>query len=86
VEDHCFFFLNFTSDLTCSIVGLTNIHFSVVGLTHEQNVRKMRLLTFVQLAETKKDLDFAVIQKEMQLESDELEDFIIDGKDVGLYH
>jgi hypothetical protein len=40
----------------------------------------MRYLSFVQLAEDKKEIEFAVIQREMQLEEAEIEDFIIDGK------
>lgn len=48
-------------------------------MSHEQNLRKMRFLSFVQLAEDKKEIDYAVIQKEMQLEEAEIEDFIIDG-------
>lgn len=48
-------------------------------MSHEQNLRKMRFLSFVQLAEDKKEIDYAVIQKEMQLEEAEIEDFIIVG-------
>ena len=58
-----------------------NIKFlSLKGLSHEQNLRKMRFLSFVQLAEDKKEIDYAVIQREMQLEEADIEDFIIDGK------
>lgn len=39
----------------------------------------MRYLSFVQLAEDKKEIEYAVIQREMQLEEAEIEDFIIDG-------
>ena len=58
-----------------------NIKFlSLIGLSHEQNLRKMRFLSFVQLAEDKKEIEYAVIQREMQLEEADIEDFIIDGK------
>ena len=50
------------------------------GLSHEENLRKMRLLTFMQMAENKKDIDYDSIQKEMDLNEDDVEDFIIDGK------
>ena len=40
----------------------------------------MRLLTFMQMAENKKDIDYDSIQKEMDLNEDDVEDFIIDGK------
>ena len=49
------------------------------GLSHEENLRKMRLLTFMQMAENRKDIDYDSIQKEMDITEDEVEDFIIDG-------
>lgn len=49
-----------------------------LGLSHEQNLQKMRLLTFMQLAENKKELGFETIQKELQLQPDEVESFVID--------
>ena len=55
------------------------IHISLIGLSHEENLRKMRLLTFMQMAESKKDIDYDSIQKEMDINEDEVEDFIIDG-------
>ena len=39
----------------------------------------MRLLTFMQMAENRKDIDYDSIQKEMDISEDEVEDFIIDG-------
>ena len=59
---------------------LTLKFLSLIGLSHEQNLRKMRFLSFVQLAEDKKEIEYAVIQREMQLEEADIEDFIIDGK------
>ena len=53
----------------------------ILGLSHEENLRKMRLLTFMQMAENKKDIDYDSIQKEMDISEDDVEDFIIDGKD-----
>ena len=55
------------------------IHISLIGLSHEENLRKMRLLTFMQMAESKKDIDYDSIHKEMDINEDEVEDFIIDG-------
>ncbi|RWS08227.1 eukaryotic translation initiation factor 3 subunit M-like protein [Dinothrombium tinctorium] len=49
-----------------------------LGLSHEQNMQKMRLLTFMQIAETKKELSFENIQEELQLQPNEVEGFIID--------
>ena len=51
----------------------------IVGLSHEQNLHKMRLLTFMQMAEGKQEIDYETIEREMKLESEELEAFIIDG-------
>ncbi|KAK0159699.1 hypothetical protein PV327_010787 [Microctonus hyperodae] len=49
-----------------------------VGLNHEQNMKKMRLLTFMQLAETNPEMTFETIQNELQIEEDDVESFIID--------
>ncbi|KAJ8299307.1 hypothetical protein KUTeg_023367 [Tegillarca granosa] len=49
-----------------------------LGLSHDQNLSKMRLLTFMQMAENKKEIEFDKIHSEMQLEENEIEDFIID--------
>jgi len=51
---------------------------SSIGLSHEQNTQKMRLLTFMQMAENKKEIPFEILQKELKLESDAVEGFIID--------
>ena len=42
----------------------------------------MRLLTFMQLAEGNPEMSFQMIQDELQLTSDEVEPFIIDGKSL----
>ena len=44
----------------------------------------MRLLTFMQMAETHKEIDFDTIQREMGIEEDDVESFIIDGKHLVL--
>jgi len=49
-----------------------------LGPSHEENQRKMRLLTFMQMCENRKEMDFGLIQDEMQLDKDEVEEFIID--------
>lgn len=43
-------------------------------------MKKMRLLTFMQLAETNPEMSFDTIQEELQINEDEVESFIIDGK------
>ncbi|XP_078046159.1 eukaryotic translation initiation factor 3 subunit M [Augochlora pura] len=49
-----------------------------LGLNHDQNMKKMRLLTFMQLAETNPEMSFDTIQEELQINEDEVESFIID--------
>jgi len=49
-----------------------------LGLQHEQNLKKMRLLTFMQLAESKKEISFDEVKTDLQLTDDEVEPFIID--------
>lgn len=61
------------------LIDISTVTTCISGLSHEQNLRKMRYLSFVQLAEDKKEIEYAVIQREMQLEEAEIEDFIIDG-------
>lgn len=40
----------------------------------------MRLLTFMQIAEGKAEISFETIEQELQLDSDQVEAFIIDGQ------
>lgn len=49
-----------------------------LGLNHEQNMKKMRLLTFMQLAETNPEMTFETIQNELMISEEEVESFIID--------
>lgn len=53
-----------------------------LGLNHEQNLKKIRLLTFMQMAETRKEITYATIQQELQLEEGSVEAFVIDGKSI----
>lgn len=49
------------------------------GLNHEQNMKKMRLLSFMQLAESYPEMTFEHLQKELQIKEEEVEPFIIEG-------
>ncbi|CAF3683832.1 unnamed protein product [Rotaria socialis] len=49
------------------------------GVKHERNLTKMRLLTFILIAESQKELTFDAIQKEMQISADDIESFIIEA-------
>jgi len=55
-----------------------NLITETLGLSHEANMQKMRLLTFMQMAETKKELPYADIQKELHLAPEQVELFVID--------
>ncbi|XP_058979761.1 eukaryotic translation initiation factor 3 subunit M-like [Musca domestica] len=48
------------------------------GLNHEQNMKKMRLLTFMQLAESNPEMSFDTLTKELQITEDEVEPFVIE--------
>lgn len=50
------------------------------GLSHEQNMAKMRLLTFMGMAVEFKEISFDTIQQELQIGADDVEAFVIDGK------
>lgn len=49
-----------------------------LGLSHEKSLQKMRLLTFMQIAEKVKEIKFENIETELQLEPEEVEGFIVD--------
>ena len=49
------------------------------GLSHANNMHKMRLLTFMQMAEKRKEMDFELLQRELVLGPQSVEEFIIDG-------
>ncbi|XP_018318614.1 eukaryotic translation initiation factor 3 subunit M [Agrilus planipennis] len=51
---------------------------SHLGLNHEENMRKMRLLSFMQMAETNPEITFQSIESELQLAQNEVEPFIIE--------
>ena len=49
------------------------------GVKHDRNITKMRVLTFLQSAETQKEMTFDAIQQQMQITPEEVESFIIEG-------
>ncbi|KAM4617414.1 eukaryotic translation initiation factor 3 subunit M isoform 1-T1 [Discoglossus pictus] len=50
-----------------------------LGLSHEQNMEKMRLLTFMGMAVENKDISFDTIQQELLIGADDVEAFVIDA-------
>jgi len=51
---------------------------SGLGLKHEDNLRKMKLLSFMQLAENRSEITFEEIQSSIQINEEEVEEFLID--------
>lgn len=53
--------------------------FLILGLNHEQNIKKMRILTFMQMAESNPEISFDDIISELSIEEKNVEAFIIEG-------
>jgi len=49
------------------------------GMSHEKNIDKLRILTLMTLAENNKELPFDLLQKQLKIEADEIESFVIDA-------
>lgn len=49
-----------------------------LGLNHEQSMQKMRLLTFMQMAEGQKEIHYDTIMEELKIKQDEVEPFVFD--------
>lgn len=52
---------------------------SQTGMNHEKNIDKLRILTLMSLAENNKELPFDLLQKQLRIEADEIESFVIDA-------
>ncbi|XP_002738609.1 eukaryotic translation initiation factor 3 subunit M-like, partial [Saccoglossus kowalevskii] len=50
-----------------------------MGLSHEANLHKMRILTFMGMATEKKEVTFDTIEQELRLPAEEVEGFVIDA-------
>uniref|UniRef100_UPI00358E5F2D eukaryotic translation initiation factor 3 subunit M n=1 Tax=Myxine glutinosa TaxID=7769 RepID=UPI00358E5F2D len=57
-----------------------------LGLSHEQNVSKLRLLTFMGMAVEATEIAFGTIQEELQIEEEEVEAFVIDAVRTKMVH
>lgn len=56
------------------------------GLSHEQNMAKMRLLTFMGMAVEFKEISFDTMQQELQIGAEDVEAFVIDGISPQIKH
>ncbi|KAI8425507.1 hypothetical protein MSG28_001523 [Choristoneura fumiferana] len=71
----------FVSEKLSSYQKFYNNHKEFVqsqGLNHEQNIKKMRILSFMQMAEINPDITFDEIINELQIEEKDVEAFIIE--------
>ncbi|KAL7992210.1 hypothetical protein Chor_016466 [Crotalus horridus] len=57
-----------------------------LGLLHEQNMAKMRLLTFMGMAVENKEVSFDTMQQELQIGADDVEAFVIDAVKTKMVH
>lgn len=49
------------------------------GLSHEKNLQKMRVLTFMSIGEVKSEVSFEDLCKEISIAEDEIEEFVIEA-------
>ncbi|XP_032816078.1 eukaryotic translation initiation factor 3 subunit M [Petromyzon marinus] len=57
-----------------------------LGLSHEQNLGKMRLLTFMGMAVEQTEIGFSTITQELQISQDDVEAFVIDAVRTKMVH
>ncbi|XP_025943474.1 eukaryotic translation initiation factor 3 subunit M isoform X2 [Apteryx rowi] len=63
----------------CCLVSVFTEERFQLGLLHEQNMAKMRLLTFMGMAVENKEISFDTMQQELQIGADDVEAFVIDA-------
>lgn len=52
---------------------------SSLGLDHEANIRKMRILTFIQMAQESEEIPYSQLTQELDLPEADIEPFIVDA-------
>ncbi len=55
-------------------------------MNHERNINKMRILSLMSMAENSKEIPFDLLQKQLQIDADDIESFVIDGKNWILFN
>ena len=50
-----------------------------LGVNHEGNINKMRILTLVSIAREQSEIEFGPLAKQLLLNEDEVEEFVIEG-------
>jgi len=72
----------FVNDKLSEYINFYNSHkefISSIGLNHENNINKMMLLTFLQLAEENPEMSYKLLENELGLSEDMVEPFIIEA-------
>ena len=59
---------------------LIGVSFIFAGLSHEKNLHKMRVLTFMSMGEAKSEVSFDDLSKELNISFEEIEEFVIEGQ------
>ena len=50
------------------------------GVNHDGNIQKMKILTLVSISNEQQEIEFTALAKQLSLNEDEVEEFIIDGE------
>lgn len=75
---------DFGGQLTVTVLCLMIPACCFTGLSHEQNMAKMRLLTFMGMAVEFKEISFDTMEQELQIGAEDVEAFVIDGTRTSL--
>ena len=58
--------------------------FIFAGANHEGNIKKMKVLTMVSIASEQSEIEFTALAKQLMLNEDDVEDFVIEGRLIGM--
>eukprot|EP00112_Aurelia_sp_Birch-Aquarium-sp1_P025057 Seg815.15 transcript_id=Seg815.15/GoldUCD/mRNA.D3Y31 product="Eukaryotic translation initiation factor 3 subunit M" protein_id=Seg815.15/GoldUCD/D3Y31 len=64
----------------------SNFVLGLPGVNHDGNIQKMKILTLVSISNEQQEIEFAALAKQLSLNEDEVEEFIIDAVKTGLFH
>ena len=69
------------SDYRCILLDYITVFFLLyLGINHENNIRKMRFLTFLSITSQQNEIEYSSLAKQLDLNEDDIEEFVIDGK------
>jgi len=64
----------------------SNFVLGLPGANHEGNIQKMKILTMVSIACEQPEIEFTSLAKQLMLNEDEVEEFVIESIKTGLFH